>query len=260
MAEPQFPPSEGESAPRPSQDPRILGPIPTPPAQRWREVRLIYLPRTVFGLGVMVAAWLWSQTVTPATIVAEADTQKADVRSAHAGVITNLSVELFETVRAGQIVGQVAPDSAGLPEKGVVPAVKLGEAAAKPPAVPLIAPIDGVVSLVGRHSGERVAEGDTVLSIVSKRASRLTGYLRQPLPFEPTVGMTAEIRTRGLVRETAVSKVTGVGVAMEAIPASLLGAMHLPSNVGAEHALRVYVAIPKGLRLWPGEHVDVTIH
>ena len=31
---------------------RPLPPIPTPPAQRWRQVRLVYLPRTVFAIGV----------------------------------------------------------------------------------------------------------------------------------------------------------------------------------------------------------------
>ena len=32
-----------------------LPPIPTPPAQRWRQVRLVYLPRTVFAIGDVTA-------------------------------------------------------------------------------------------------------------------------------------------------------------------------------------------------------------
>ena len=107
MAEPQFPPSEGESPPRPGQDPRILGPIPTPPAQRWREVRLIYLPRTVFGLGVLVAIFLWSKWVAPAALVAEAEIEQADVRSAQAGVVASLKVDMLQPVRRGDILGQI---------------------------------------------------------------------------------------------------------------------------------------------------------
>ena len=37
-------------------DSRLLPPIPTPPSQRWREIRLLYLPRAVFILGVIAAA------------------------------------------------------------------------------------------------------------------------------------------------------------------------------------------------------------
>jgi multidrug resistance efflux pump len=246
-------------------DPRILEPIPTPPEQRWREFRLLYLPRAAFVLGVIVAAWLWSDAIAPATLVAEADIQQADVRSAHAGVITSLNVAQFETVHAGQVVGQVMPLSAPLPGPAATPPTKLGNAAAAavapaPAAFPLIAPIDGVVSVLLRHPGETVAAGETVLRITSRKATRLTGYLRQPLPFEPEVGMSAEIRTRGAPRQAAMTKVTGVGGAMEAIPSSLLAAMRLSDKSGPEHALRILFAMPPGLALRPGEHVDVIIH
>ena len=68
-------------------DSRLLPPIPTPPAQRWREVRLLYLPRVVFILGVIGAGLIWSRWVAPATLVAEVDVVQADVRSAQAGVL-----------------------------------------------------------------------------------------------------------------------------------------------------------------------------
>jgi hypothetical protein len=37
---------------------RHLPPIPTPPAQRWREVRLVYLPRVMFGAAILLVAWM----------------------------------------------------------------------------------------------------------------------------------------------------------------------------------------------------------
>src|SRR4051812_27392286 len=98
MVEPQIPPSQGN-------DPRILGPIPTPAAQRWKEMRLIYLPRTVFGAGAILAAWLWTSWVSPATLVAEAEVEQADVRAAQAGVVASLKVAMLQPVHAGEVVG-----------------------------------------------------------------------------------------------------------------------------------------------------------
>lgn len=88
---------------------RPLPTIPIPPAQRWREVRLLYLPRIVFVLGVLVAAWMWSRWVTPATLVAEAEMAQAEVRSPQDGVIVELKVADFQAVEAGEVIGMVAP-------------------------------------------------------------------------------------------------------------------------------------------------------
>jgi multidrug resistance efflux pump len=228
------------------EDPRILAPIPTPPAQRWREVRLLYLPRTVFVVGVLVAAWLWSHSVAPATLVAEADIEQANLRSTHAGVITSLTVGLSEPV---------TPPGSKAPEAPPKPAEPLPAAA----PVPLIAPIDGVVTRVMQRQGDEVDADDSVLRIVSRRVNRLTGYLRQPLAFDPEPGMKVQIRTRGTSHMTATSTITGVGAAMESIPSNLLAAMRVPANAAQEHGLRVNFAMPKELTLRPGEHVDVII-
>jgi multidrug resistance efflux pump len=87
---------------------RSLSPIPTPPAQRWREFRLIYLPRACFVAGVVLAAVLWSRWVAPATTVAEAQLTQTEVRAPHAGVVAGMEVGLLQTVSAGQVVGQLA--------------------------------------------------------------------------------------------------------------------------------------------------------
>jgi multidrug resistance efflux pump len=89
-------------------DPRILGPIPTPPAQRWREIRLLILPRVVFVLGVILAAWMWNRWVTPASLVAEAEAPAAEVRTSAAGTLTTLKVAILQPVKAGEVVALVA--------------------------------------------------------------------------------------------------------------------------------------------------------
>ena len=365
-------------------DPRILGPIPTPPAQRMREIRLLYLPRVVFGICVVIVALLWSRWVAPATLVAEAEIQQVDVRSAQAGVVASLKVDMLQPVHRGDIVGQImavnprildatltviraevgmlsatmagATDrqrnaiefekmqidwmsrrvdlatlrgklqlaesdlmrNAPLHKAGLISdenfeqlktardtfasqvdeqarlvaqmepivrslaprddkdpalasqpaldaAIKVQEAKLKLAEeqlnpMPLIAPIDGVVSAVLRRPGENVIAGEAVLRVSAVRAERLTGFLRPPLSFDPKAGMTAEVRTRSSNRLVAATKITEVGAAMEMIPPSIAAALRLPANPPPEHALRVQFALPAGMNLRPGEMVDVVVH
>lgn len=364
-------------------DPRILGPIPTPPSQRWREIRLLYLPRIVFGVGVLVAIWLWRTTVAPATLVAEAEAPRAEVRTVQSGVLASLKVEMLQTVRAGDVVGQVAQANprlleatlaviradvamlsatmagatdrqrnaiefekiqidwmsrrvdlatlrgrlqqaesqlsrneplhkaglitdenyeqlktdrqalasqveeqtrlvaqmepivrslaprdekdAGLSSESALSAaikvqdakLKLAEEQLMP--LPLLAPIDGVVADIKRLAGENLAAGDVVVVITDPRILRLTGFLRQPLPMEPKAGMVAEVLTRGSERRAAKTKVTEVGAALEPMPAGIMAALRLPASPAPESALRIQLAVPAGLALRPGEHVDVTL-
>src|SRR3954467_10625311 len=97
-------------------DPRLLPPIPTPPAQRWREVRLLYLPRIVFVAGVITAGFLWRHWVAPATLVAEAEGIQAEIRTTQSGALPNLQVSLPQPVRAGEVVGHVTASNPQLLE------------------------------------------------------------------------------------------------------------------------------------------------
>lgn len=364
-------------------DPRLLGPIPTPPAQRWREVRLLYVPRTVFAIGVIVAAILWSRHVTPAALVAEAEVAHVDVRATQAGVVAGLKVDMLQPVRANEVLGHVAganprlldatlaviraevgmlsttlagatdkqrvtleferlqldwikgrvelasltgrlqqaeadlaraeqlfkqglvtdqslfqlkttrdalsaqvaeqsrlvahlepivrnyapadaKDAGFSSQSALAAAIKVQEAKLRLAEeqltpVPLVAPIDGIVSLLLRRDGEAVTAGEPIVRITATRSERLTGFLRQPLPFEPKPGMAVQVRTRTPARLAATTKILQVGPAMEPISPSLLSAMHLPVNPPPEPGLRVQMAVPAGLPLRPGEFVDVTI-
>jgi multidrug resistance efflux pump len=363
--------------------PQDFTPIPTPPAQRWRQLRLVYLPWAVFGLGALLVAWLWQDAVAPATMVAEAEVLAADVRAPQGGILTASKVALHQTVRAGDVIGQVAAANPRLLESTLaviraeiglisttmagatdqqrvameferiqldwmghridraalqgklqqavadlaraeplhraglisdeayetlritrtsleaqlaettqlvsrletvfrqrnaadpqaaavsgdaalksaiaVQEAKLRLAEAQLTPVPLLAPIDGVVSLVARQTGEVVQAGDAVLRVTAVKPARLTGYLRQPLPFQPKAGMVAEIRTRRSPSVIATSKITQIAPGLEPLPAGLHAAMSLPTSVPTESALRVELALPPGLTLLPGEHVDVMV-
>lgn len=362
-------------------DSRLLPPIPTPPAQRWREVRLLYLPRIVFVLGALGAAWIWMHGVAPSALVAEAEVLQAEVRSTQAGVLASLKVTLNQTVRAGEVIGHVAtanprlleatlaviraevgmlsatmagatdrqrvalefermqidwmshrvelaamkgrlqlaeselaraeplyrakliseenyeilktnrdaltaqageqsrmvaqmepvlrtfastaePMTGLTAEAALSAAIKVQEAKLKLAEeqlnpMPLVAPIDGVVSFVLRKAGENLTAGEVILRISATRSTRVTGFLRQPLTISPKPGMEVEIRTRGEPRQSVASKVVQVGAAMEPITPSILAAMRLPPNQLPEPGLRVDFALPASLAVRPGEHVDV---
>jgi multidrug resistance efflux pump len=133
--------------------------------------------------------------------------------------------------------------------------LRLAEAELSP--ITLRVPVDGVVSMIFRHPGEAVAVGQPILTIGASRSDRIVGYLHQPLPVEPRVGMSVQVRTRGLHRVVSLAKITEVGAQMEAIAPALLPAIHFATN--AELGLPIAVSLPAGMQLRPGELVDLTL-
>jgi multidrug resistance efflux pump len=127
--------------------------------------------------------------------------------------------------------------------------------------VPLVAPMDGVVTLIHRQPGETVTAGESVYQISAVHSEHIVGFLRQPLPREPKRGHTVEVRTRTLQRQIGTATITHVGQQLEPITPTLLAAMRLPvANVPTEFGVRVIVSAPAGLVLRPGEQVDLIIH
>lgn len=118
----------------------------------------------------------------------------------------------------------------------------------------LRAPIDGMVSSIVRYAGEQVVEGEPLMIISSARADRVVGYMRQPYPVRPEVGMQAVLRTRELRRREYAGRVSQVGAQVEYITNSLAlirpGAM-----VDTGLPIVVDLSIETGIR--PGEIVDI---
>lgn len=126
--------------------------------------------------------------------------------------------------------------------------------------LPLIAPIDGVVTTVWRRSGETVDTAEPILQITALGYQRIVGFLRPPIMVEPKPGMVVEVRTRTVQRQTGEALIAGVGQQYEPISPTLLAAMRLPvATVPTEYGLRVHVTAPTGLNIRPGEHVDLIL-
>jgi multidrug resistance efflux pump len=358
-----------------------LPPIPIPAARRWAAFRTERLPSIVFALGVLGVAFLWNQSASAPTLIAEAEIVRTEVRAVQPGTLASLDVALLQPVTAGQVIGhvraatpevtaatlaiiraeiellrsnlepvlpaqRVALDAARLqldwmrervtlaslrvqlaqaeadltrltplhaqnlvsaevfdnaksnranlaaqlteqeklvttlaPAAGNLAAQNAGASPRSPAEtlaaalkvedeklrlaeaqlgpVNLVAPISGIVLLVHRRAGEMIATGEPVITVAATESVRLVGFLRQPLPVNPTPGAKAEIRTRTLAREIGTATVLETGRVLEPVSPTLLALVNRTAS--PELGLRVHLSIPPELKLRPGEQVDVLI-
>jgi len=89
-----------------SKTPRIR----TPWRQRWRRVRYQLLPLMVFVAAAAGTIWLWSAHVGLPNGVGRVEAVRSDIVSPVDGTLVHLAsepLELFGTVRAGQVVAQL---------------------------------------------------------------------------------------------------------------------------------------------------------
>jgi multidrug resistance efflux pump len=119
---------------------------------------------------------------------------------------------------------------------------------------PLLAPIDGMVSFVYRRTGESVVAGEPLLMISAVQSDQVVAYVRQPLVFQPKIGMDVQVRSRNPRRETGKASVRQVGAQMESYNTAMLP---IPSTRPVEWGLPVLLSLPQGLKLVPGELVDI---
>lgn len=156
-------------------------------------------------------------------------------------------------------LGQAATASAPAPSEALAKAIasieqRLRAIEENHSVITLRAPMDGVVSEVFRRDGENVVAGEPLVMITAAEAERIMGYLRQPFPLEPAVGMEVEVRTQGRDRRGGIAAITRVGVHFEPIANPALHPAPTP-----EVGLPVEISLPPNLRLRPGELVSLVI-
>jgi len=120
----------------------------------------------------------------------------------------------------------------------------------------LKAPMDGVVMRVYRHSGENIVAGEPLITITSDRPERIIGFIRQPIGFEPKVGDSIEVRTRGFLRQVGLATIEKVGAGMEVFsqPLRVRG-----FDASQERGLPVLLTLPGNLKVRSGELVDLFV-
>jgi multidrug resistance efflux pump len=113
-------------------------------------------------------------------------------------------------------------------------------------------PIDGVICAILRRPGENVRAGDPIVTVANPRGQGIVSYLRQDNRLRPQPGMTAEVRLRSPASRAVATRVDRVGPQFESIPQHLCRDPKTP-----EWGLPVFITIPDGLPIRPGELVDV---
>jgi multidrug resistance efflux pump len=84
-----------------------LPPIPTPPSQRWREIRIKMMPFTVFLGALLATVIIWKDNVAPPTLLGEVEAVRACVSSPKSGILAQLNIVRLQEVKAGDHIGQV---------------------------------------------------------------------------------------------------------------------------------------------------------
>lgn len=133
---------------------------------------------------------------------------------------------------------------------------KLKQATVGTETMTLTAPMDGMVNTVYRQEGENISDGDLILTISAVEPERIISYLREPIPFEPKVGMSVQVRTRTMQIQSGVAHIERVGSQFESVTNSLtLIRPGIPVDLG----LPVEISLPPNLKIRPGEIVDLTL-
>jgi len=114
------------------------------------------------------------------------------------------------------------------------------------------APITGLVMAVYAWPGQTVAAGSRILALASADSEYIVSYVREDQRIRPAVGMAVAVQVRAIPRNTALAQVERVGPQVELVPPHQLRDPKVP-----EWGLPVRITMPPGLRLRPGELVDV---
>jgi multidrug resistance efflux pump len=224
--------------------PENLKPIPIPPAQRWREFRVVYLPMLTFLVIMGMIVWLWKGYVQPPTIIGEVETVRAKIIAVVDGTVQELKVGRFDSVTNGQelaIVSSVKHDSLERSEKPVV----------------LRSPVQGFVSVINHLPGESVMAGDPIMVVSAEKSDRIIAWVRQPITVRPRIGDIVEVR-RGTFGEVPFEgSVVRVGKQLEEISS---GAVQNGTIQRAELGLPLIVRVEtKNVDLIPGEATQLRI-
>ncbi len=132
--------------------------------------------------------------------------------------------------------------------------LRLTEAELSP--ITLRSAVDGMVDVIFHRVGEAVTAGEPIVSIAPANAVRIIGYVRPPVLQEPKAGGRVEVRTRGPNRAAGTAKILEVGTQFESLPLAL----QIPNRLAnTELGLPLSISVPSGLKIRPGELVDLTL-
>lgn len=86
-----------------------LTPIPTPPAQRWRDFRVQGIPVLVFVLAILCVTRIWQRELVAPSATGQVEAIQTQVTSPQSGRLATLSVTRFQRVSKGQTIATIIP-------------------------------------------------------------------------------------------------------------------------------------------------------
>lgn len=181
------------------------------------------------------------------------DIAKAAFETLQASVTerTQLIADMNEALQ--KLVPANSPEDKDTVEEAIKTKIKELEETLKPTT--LRAPMTGVISTIYHRAGEKVVRGVPILTITALHSDRIVGYLRQPVNTRPTTNDTVIVRTRTQKRQFATGQILRVGTQFELINPALISTDSNRIEVG----LPILVSVPQGMKLVPGEFVDLSI-
>ena len=186
--------------------------------------------------------------------------QEAELAKASADAEVQERKSLVEALGSRmQVLRDLQPTFNSQPDDSLKQAIKnlearLSDAEQSQRLITLRSPIDGVVTNILHSEGESIAANEPLVTITALQPGNIIGYLRQPLPVEPAIGMEVEVRSHGRSRQKSTSTVVHVGSQFELITNPSLHPTATP-----EVGLPVEVLLPPDLKLRPGEIVSLVI-
>lgn len=83
--------------------------ISIPAWKRWLEFRHRVLPTIMFVVVLCLVGLLWKSHLSSPSLIGQVQIMRLDIRTPSSGTITNLTVELYQKVRKGDIIAKLDP-------------------------------------------------------------------------------------------------------------------------------------------------------
>lgn len=123
--------------------------------------------------------------------------------------------------------------------------------------VTLVAPFSGMITGIQRQPGEYIQDGEPLVVVHSLWSERVVGYLRQPYPVDPEIGLPVKITTRTQKRQQFSASISQIGPQVEMITNALA---FVRQGTLVDVGLPIVIDLPAGSRVRPGEIVDLWIN
>lgn len=82
-------------------------PIPIPLRQHWRNFRTRFMPVVVFSIAALATALLWEEKSSAPMIIGEVYAPQGPVAAPASGVVEGLRLQVYQDVRAGEVIGNI---------------------------------------------------------------------------------------------------------------------------------------------------------